>query len=35
MEIESEKDINHGLIDVGSSFSLYPQNNEEEAEFII
>jgi predicted Rdx family selenoprotein len=29
LEIETERDITHDLIDVGSSLSIYPQNSHE------
>jgi sulfite reductase alpha subunit-like flavoprotein len=35
LEIETERDITHDLIDVGSSLSIYPQNSQEEVDLII
>jgi len=35
LELETDKEITHDLIDVGSSLSIYPQNREEEVDFII
>lgn len=35
LEIETERDITHDLIDVGSSLSIYPQNSQEDVDLII
>lgn len=35
LELETEREITHDLIDVGSSLSIYPQNSDEDVDFII
>ena len=35
IELETERDITHDLIDVGSSFSIYPQNSDADVDLIL
>ena len=35
LKFETEKDIPRELIDVGSSFSLFPQNSDQDVDFVI
>jgi len=35
VELVTDKEVSKSLIDVGSSFSLYPQNSDEDVDFIL